>query len=96
MSFFRNWLKRAIQDDNAVLEHYVMNLAPIYWVDWMDKCGDPPASTALKNVLFEGGALRDLSAPDLRREVLSIVLQHDPLRQYVLREVRRAASDAST
>src|SRR5882724_2130419 len=74
------------EDEQAwyFVEKYLHNSKPVQWVNWMARCNDEKAKTLLKSTLFEDDALRDLTDPRVKEEVMEVISETSALLELVI------------
>jgi hypothetical protein len=65
---------------------YLESCAPIRWLDWVSRCGDPDAKKFVESILFRDGRLRDLTNESVRKEILDAIRQTPSIMEIVIRD----------
>jgi hypothetical protein len=76
-----------IERARGFLVRYIEASSPVFWLGWMGRCADVDAKAAMETVLFEGGAIRDLTDAQIREEVLEVIFRTPPILQQAVEQL---------
>jgi hypothetical protein len=75
-------------EDHQLLIGYLHRAQPVHWANWWGNLVDPVEKEALGQILFDpdNDELKELTAPELRTQIIELVPQTIELKNVVWKE----------